>query len=296
VASETITGYIKCASCGARIRADRERCLRCGDPLRPAPAPQAPLQIAGVTLRNPSALVGALVVLVFVGIAVLAYWLRSAPPADVVRSPAAPSSAAAPASGLIRPRVTSSPASVPRPAAAGEPSTDELRDRKESLERALAENPSSADVLDQLGQLALRTGDLNGAIARFSRAADLAPETWAYRFNLAGALAEARQWDRAIVAYRRAATLAPRDVTTVRRLAEVLRQKGDDEGAIAAYEQAVELSPADAGLRLGIAMALERVGRRADAGRQYERYLELNPGAPGGDRLRAHIRELTASP
>jgi cytochrome c-type biogenesis protein CcmH/NrfG len=289
-----MTGYIKCGSCGARIRADRERCLRCGDPLRAAPAVEAPLELAGVTLRNPRAFVGA--ILVLVGIAALAYWFRSAPPPADVAPPGTASSSGASASRLIRPRVTSSPASVPRPAAAGDPSTDELRDKRTSLERALAENPSSADVLDQLGQLALRTGDLNGAIARFSRAADLAPETWAYRFNLAGALAEARQWDGAIVAYRRAATLAPRDVTTVRRLAEVLRQKGDDEGAIAAYEQAVQLSPADAGLRLGLAIALERVGRHGDAGRQYERYLELNPAAPGADRLRAHIRALTASP
>src|SRR3989441_5079462 len=43
-----MSAYVICAECGARIRSDREHCLRCGEPLRglEPPAPPLPLHEA----------------------------------------------------------------------------------------------------------------------------------------------------------------------------------------------------------------------------------------------------------
>src|SRR5438309_11669778 len=35
-----MSGYVVCASCGARIKANRERCLRCGEILQAASTPE----------------------------------------------------------------------------------------------------------------------------------------------------------------------------------------------------------------------------------------------------------------
>jgi hypothetical protein len=63
-------GFVICSQCGARMRADRYRCLRCREPLVAYKAPEVPLPawleaIGGGTLIFATVLSLALVVIVF---------------------------------------------------------------------------------------------------------------------------------------------------------------------------------------------------------------------------------------
>jgi Flp pilus assembly protein TadD len=139
-----------------------------------------------------------------------------------------------------------------------------------------------------------RIGDIDGAIARFSRAAQIGPRNWAYHFNLAHALAQRQSWDRAIGEYRIAAGLYPTDGATQCNLATALQKKGDDAAAIPVFERAVQLAPAEPTCHLALATSLEKEGRDADARREYQQYLELAPSAPDADAVKSHLASLGA--
>ena len=64
------------------------------------------------------------------------------------------------------------------------------------------------------------------------RRSRLIPDRWAYRFNLARALAVLGKWDESIASYRQAQQLFPNDYATTFNLALTLHKKGDDLAAV----------------------------------------------------------------
>src|SRR5438046_8614271 len=84
-----MAGYVICAECGARIKANREHCLRCGEPLRglEPPAPPLPLHEALGISEGATKLLGVVAALVVVGLAVLMWQLRPQPIVDEIAQP-----------------------------------------------------------------------------------------------------------------------------------------------------------------------------------------------------------------
>jgi tetratricopeptide (TPR) repeat protein len=177
-----------------------------------------------------------------------------------------------------------------------EPTSEELAAARARDEQTLSKNPNDAEALNTLGLTLERLGDVDGAIARFTRAAQIGNRNWAYHFNLAHALSQRRNWDRAINEYRIAAGLFPNDAATQCNLATTLQAKGDDAAAIPAFEKAIQLAPAEPTCHRSMALSLEQAGRKADARREYQLYLDLSPSAEDADSVKSRLQSLGSGP
>jgi Flp pilus assembly protein TadD len=217
---------------------------------------------------------------------------------DRTSSQGPPAASAAPPAGQAN-STTSGPSVSPWSATSldakrkgAEPSGAELAAARARDEAALERNPNDAEALNNLGLSLERSGQIDDAIARFSRAAQIGTRNWAYHFNLAHALAQRQNWDRAISEYRIAASLYPTDAATHCNLATALQKKGDDAAAIPVFERAVQLAPSEPACHLAFAASLEKEGRDADARREYQQYLELAPAAPDAETVKSHLQSL----
>jgi Flp pilus assembly protein TadD len=227
----------------------------------------------------------------------IAWTSRSAEDNGASRSAAPPASAAANtsrSSSETAPSVSMWSATsldLKRNGRAG-PFSGDLAGNRVRYEEALVKTPDDPETLNNLGLTLEQLGQIDNAIARFSRAAQIGTQNWAYHFNLAHALAQRRSWDRAVNEYRIAGGLFPRDAATQCNLAAALHQKGDDAAAIPVFEKAIELAPGEPDCHLSMALSLEQLGRTADARREYKQYLELAPSASDVETVKAHLQSL----
>jgi Flp pilus assembly protein TadD len=293
--------YVVCRFCGARIRADRGRCLRCGEVLEAAQVVEGPptLQewLQTVNLRNVA--LGAVAVIGVLVAAALFFDPRPTPVTNARAVPAAARPAAAPvAPRTIQPDGLLAPATVADSVRFGSAafSSGDFTAARIRYQQALLKKPDDAEALNGLGLVMEREGQVQDAIAQFTRAATVSPNNWAYRFNLAHALGETGDWGRAIDEYRAAATLFPDDYATQYNLALALHKKGDDEGAIPEYRKAIAMAPGEPSFHLSLGTSLEKTGKIGDAQREYQQYLDMNPAAPEAEKLRAHLKTMGTVP
>jgi tetratricopeptide (TPR) repeat protein len=291
---------IVCSECGAKFRADRERCPRCRayvTRLDPKAAAAAMAASSRRLQRMAAAIVGAFVLL----LAVL--WLARGHAPRQVNVPARTADAVAgPRSAEPAPRpVAEGVAAAPqgRPpflGAAGEGTlaygAGDYETARQRFQAAVEQNPDDAESLSNLGQVLVKLGRTAEAVPRFERAAQIVPTRWAYQFNLARAQGLLGNWDQAIATYRRAQELFPDDYATTFNLALALHKKGDETGAVEEYRKAVELNPDDPSFRLALATSQERLNNRAEAAAAYQEYLRLSPEAPDADKVKARIALL----
>ena len=295
--------FVTCAACGARIRADRDRCLRCFEVLVAAPEPKLIERLTREQLRLVAG--GAAVAVLLIG--VLAWRNRPTPleataPAQAGRPGAAwngnangTPAAAAPA----RPDT----AHVAPPGAFLDTSraatasflTGNLQQARAQFEAALEIKPDDPEALNSVGQILDRQGDISGAIARFEKAISIAPDRWAYHFNLGHAVGRQGDWKRAAGEYRDAVRLFPEDYATQFNLASALQRAGDPESAIPEFEKAIRLAPAEASFHLALGNSLQSVGRLPEARKAFETYLQMEPSAPDAAKVKAHIETLAAA-
>ena len=332
--------YVVCSSCGARIKATRQRCLRCLEPLHGDESPSYPsLSLSRVQTL---ALAGG-VSLAVLALVVVLWWTRPQEADPVARPYSTPSSAQPRPDGLRAKPLHERPERVLEdvvaedhqaalaarevageaerlrdPARAllhpvGEPAAEvaavadvrrpagtaltggNLESARASYEAVLEKKADDPEALNGLGLVLERSGKLDEAIARYAQAAQLVPDKWTYRFNLAHAEAQAQRWDRATADYREAVRLFPDDYATQYNLALALHNQGDDRAAIPEYEKAIQLAPSEPSFHLSLAMSLERLGKTSDAAREYQQYLQMNPSAPEAEKIRAHVQSLTAT-
>lgn len=291
-----MTDSVVCQACGTRMKAGRQRCLRCGEPLQAAP-PRAPFKLSsGQTLIVGGVLSLAVLATVLIVLATSPPMVEGDP--SSVSSALPPSAEPAAAAAVQTPGMseTSAPDFVD-PARAGRAAftTGNFEAARLSYEEALAAHPGDPEVLNNLGQILVRQGRVEEAVARLERAAALAPENWVYRFNLAHAVGRLGQWDRAAAEYREAGRLFPDDYATQYNLAMALHKKGDDQAAIPEFEKAIQLAPGEPSFHVSLAISLEKVGRTTDAIREYHAYLEMAPSAPDAGRVKTHIDALAAA-
>jgi tetratricopeptide (TPR) repeat protein len=284
-----VAEYVVCTKCGTRIKAGREFCLRCFEPL---PNPDEPVRVPvweslGLS-QNTEIMVVAGTALAAVGL-VLLIWQTPAPMAtDDVARPANP----VPVQTLPAP---SAPAEVAPGAAvaAGTPVIDSgLETARDGYEDKLAGRPNDPELHTQLGQVLRRMGRTDEAVQHFERAVALDPRKPSYRANLAQASSDLGQWDRAIDQYREATRLLPGDYGAQYALAMALQKKGDDQTAIPEFQKALKFNPAESGAVLGLATSLEKTGHVDDARQEYQKYVEMRPIPADVDRVKAHLAQL----
>jgi len=309
-----LASYVICAECGARIRSDREYCLRCGEPLRGVepPAPPLPLHEA---LGLSETVFRALMVVVAMAVGGVVVWLWASRPEQVedVAQPVQQSGTASPVPRKVSPPPDTAPAPPtdidPFTAGSSKPAQgtpDTRRDgggafaagdytsARDFYQSAVDKNPNDADAHNNLAQALEHLGKVDDAVKHFERAASLVPDKWAYRFNLAHALSTADKWDRAVTEYREAVRLFPADYATQYNLALALYKKGDAAAAVPEFEKAIALAPNEASFHFSLGMTYEKLGRVADAVREYRKFLEMDPQSPDAPKLRSHVEALIA--
>jgi tetratricopeptide (TPR) repeat protein len=291
--------YVVCRKCGARIKATRERCLRCFEPLH-VDETQLPFWRSLRISDQAGAVVGALAV-VAVGALVWVLWSTSDRSA-AVDSTAKPVEKPNPL--IAPPRPQGSPAASPDAGAAAAPDApataaidaaaagDDLEATRRAFEEKLKSNPTDYVSLNGLGIVHERLGNLQEALSAFRRACEAAPRNATARMNLAALEARLGQWDKAVADYQVASRLTPDDYGAHYNFAMALQHTHDDQAAIGEFEIAVELAPREAAAHRGLAASLEKVGRASDAAREYQRVLELAPDAPDANAIRDRLQRL----
>jgi tetratricopeptide (TPR) repeat protein len=285
-----VLGPVTCRACGAKVREDRARCLRCG----------AALIAAAPATRHASIRTIAIVagVIAVAGVATF----NAARSGDSVKPVVTQTAPAASSDAL--PKAVARPAGGGAVTAAPVTSIDESRqglaaynrrDVTGSVEQftaAVEADPQNADAQNNLGQVLVRTGRTREAVPHFDRAIALSEGTWAYHFNRARAYAELKEWSRAIAGYRDAARLFPDDYITAFNLAKALQASGDLPAALAEFERAIALAPAQADFHLSHAFALETAGQPRQAAAAYRRFLQLEESSPRAEKIKARIAQL----
>ncbi len=283
---------VTCAGCGAKVREDRVRCLRCGQLLETAPdRPWLPVTGRGVVTA--AAVVAA--------VALTGTWIGTSRP--VVRpttTMATPASRVSSTPPPSRRATTDTPAIPTAPGfldadragraalRRGDPS-----EAADAFERAVREHPDDAEVLNGLGQALVRQGRFADAVARFDRAIALVPGKWSYRFNRARAYGLLQQWPRAIEDYTAALELFPGDHVTEFNLGLALDKAGRTAEGLDHLHRAAADQPQDSSLQLAVAVVADRAQRTADAVAAYGRFLALNPAEPDASRARGRLAALT---
>ena len=138
--------------------------------------------------------------------------------------------------------------------------------------------PEDAEALDLSGLVALSRGDLDQAVARTGRAAELGDQA-RYHGNHGVALGQMGRHEAAAGAYARALALHPDYPEAHNNRGISLAKLGQVEAAMAAFRTAIALRPdyADAWMNLGDAFQAQN--RLRDAIAAYERGLTHNPRA-----------------
>lgn len=156
-----------------------------------------------------------------------------------------------------------------------------LAEAEASYATYLARHPDSKTALNNAGVIALQSGHIELAVARFEALVKLVPEYARGHSNLGYALIHTGRTSEAVKHLEHAVALDPNDSLAHNNLGiafEHMERRGD---AIAAFERALELNPrfADAAANLGEMMTRDgdSVGARATLGRA----LAMQPGHLG---------------
>lgn len=286
-----------CAACGAKVRGDRVKCLRCGEPLvaRQAPAPSRPIPWTNIGV------VAGCLTLAGAGIMLTGGSAQSSTPPPAASGLLKPAVLNAVETTGIRSTTTDAPQYIPNPASIA--ATDLLAAEKayeagnaegalSRLQAAASANPEDPRALNDLGQVLVRAGRAKEATPYLDKAVQLKPDSWTFQFNRARAYAQLQQWGQAVEGYRAAAQLFPDDYPTQYNLAKALQASGNLGAAIVGFEKAIQLAPGQADFQLSYGLALEAAKRPQDAAAAYKRYLELEPESPEAEKVRAHLADL----
>ena len=115
-------------------------------------------------------------------------------------------------------------------------------------------------------------GDVDAAVAAFTRATRVDPNNALVHEELATAYIAAGQFDDAFCEAVAALMIDPRDGQAHAIVGQLRLNQGRDADAIAAFTRALALSPDRYETRYALAQALKRAGREADAARELERF------------------------
>jgi tetratricopeptide (TPR) repeat protein/TPR repeat protein len=151
-----------------------------------------------------------------------------------------------------------------------------------------SEPTSSSDHIDR-GNAHLEAGHLAWAIADYSRAIELDPQSAIACNNRGVALAVAGELGNAIADYDRSAAIDPNDAGIYCNRGDAYRELGDCERSIADYTRAVAIDPACAEAYCGRAAAHLSNNEIDSARADFDKAIELDPANPAAHLGRGRI-------
>jgi Tfp pilus assembly protein PilF len=157
------------------------------------------------------------------------------------------------------------------------------------LYRALALQPESAEIHNNLGNALRRAGRVEGAINAYRSAIALAPGLAAAHFNLGLATLQRGEAAAAAQCFRTALKAQPDLADAHLNLGFLLEEEGDHAGAIAAYRGAVAADPGCVEAHVNLGMQLLLRGEYPEGWAEYEWRLRY-PEYSGADLVKAAAR------
>jgi predicted O-linked N-acetylglucosamine transferase (SPINDLY family) len=154
----------------------------------------------------------------------------------------------------------------------------------------LRTDPQDPDALQQLGVIAVQTGDAQGGIELIERSLRVRPDQAEAYSSLGNALRVLKRPEAALESYERALTLDPQHAAALNNRGSAFFDLERFEEALASYERALQLRPSHTGALYNHGNTLFRLGRLAEALHSYEQAIRLRPDFEAA--LRAHSRTL----
>jgi Flp pilus assembly protein TadD len=141
----------------------------------------------------------------------------------------------------------------------------------------VAKNPADFEAHYNLAAMLQARGQLDDAIAEYSRAVELHPNDATANNSLGGALLATGDSGEAIAHFNLALKMRPDYFDAHYNLGNALIATNDFHGAIEQFRAAVRLHPDDADAEANLGGALAETGQYAEAKTHLERALEINP-------------------
>jgi protein O-GlcNAc transferase len=154
--------------------------------------------------------------------------------------------------------------------------TGQLRPAIAKMKEALAHDPHSPDLQNDLGTLYAQLEDWANAKLAFSAAIEARPDFAVAHLRL-GLTLQALHQPGALDELARANQLAPRDPIVALELGKALASGGQDEQALPVLRQALELDPASTSAAYQLGLVLERLDRPQDAIPLLQKAADANP-------------------
>lgn len=290
-------GFVVCSKCGAQIKADREWCLRCHEPL--VAFQKQNILPSWVQALGGGTLVFTLVGLAAVGVLVYLSLDSESSQSDTPIRSASQQTAAAPAS-MHAAAQSQSPTQIEQVTFVDAPrrltltvGDAELANTRTRLEEALERDPKNAETLNNLGLALERLGFTDSSVARFSAAVAADPRSWIYHFNLAHALSLRQDWSHAAPEYAASLEIFPENYPAQYNMAVAYHLSANEPAAIKAYEKAIQMAPGDPAAHLSFGLTLEASDRPDDAVSEYRSYLQMVPSARDAAAVKARIQALS---
>jgi tetratricopeptide (TPR) repeat protein len=147
------------------------------------------------------------------------------------------------------------------------------------LERADALQPETADILYNLGQVCLRTGDTAKAELALNRALKLKPDSPEALYILAQVYQQENRSVDAMDALVRAHKLAPQNTDIIYLLARVSMNQNYFEDAIPLLEAGLKISPQRADLHAALGESYFKSEKTEKAVQEFQKLIEIDPSA-----------------
>jgi tetratricopeptide (TPR) repeat protein len=158
------------------------------------------------------------------------------------------------------------------------------------LENASSAQPATARLWFERGSLALRSGEVDQAVANFDRATIAAPQDAVAYQSLRFAFEGYRRYRTERVRFEVATAANPRDAQSHHHMALAALTVLKNEEALFHFTRALELDPRLSDAACGRGRALQRLGHIAEAEAAYRKALEIDPDNPEAQRSLVALR------
>jgi len=158
--------------------------------------------------------------------------------------------------------------------------TDNIDEGLAHMLKAVENDQTNAAMLNNLGEIYRRKGDLGMAESAFTRAINLDPTIPDSFCNMGIVYKEKEMFDEAVYCYQKAIELNANFVPAYNNLGNIFAMKGDHENAIEVFNKALEIVPNQIETLTSLGLSLYEESKFEEAEKTYRQILKIKPDFP----------------
>lgn len=155
--------------------------------------------------------------------------------------------------------------------------------------------PAFYEACFNLAVAEARSGDADGAIARYRQADALRPDALEVKRNLGRLYLKKKAYGEAVAVFEAALALAPDKAQSHNDLGEAHRRAGNFADAVTHFKTSLEMKSGAPVVHFNLALAYANSGQATEAIQHFQAYLALAPTAPDVEQVQKMITQLQAS-